>query len=77
MAGEGDHSVVVAGSFVTAEDGTGLVHMAPAFGSDDFAMGREHGLALLRPVGADGAFTGTTLARARRASWSPPTRPTS
>jgi isoleucyl-tRNA synthetase len=52
--------VVVLGSFVTAEDGSGLVHMAPAFGADDYQAGLEHGLALVRPVGADGTFTGTT-----------------
>jgi isoleucyl-tRNA synthetase len=52
--------VVVAGDFVTADDGSGLVHMAPAFGADDFATGQRENLALLRPVGADGTFTGTT-----------------
>ena len=52
--------VVVPGGFVTADDGTGLVHMAPAFGADDYQAGIEHGLALARPVGADGTFTGTT-----------------
>ena len=52
--------VVVAGAFVTAEDGSGLVHMAPAFGADDYAVGQEHGLALVRPVAADGTFIGTT-----------------
>jgi isoleucyl-tRNA synthetase len=52
--------VVVAGDFVTADDGSGLVHMAPAFGADDYAVGQEHGLALVRPVAADGTFTGTT-----------------
>ncbi|MBA3345138.1 MAG: isoleucine--tRNA ligase [Gemmatimonadales bacterium] len=51
--------VVVGGSFVTAEDGSGLVHMAPAFGADDFQAGAEHGLALVRPVAGDGTFTGT------------------
>ena len=49
----------MAGDFVTAEDGSGLVHMAPAFGADDYAAGQEHGLALLRPVAADGTFRGT------------------
>ena len=58
--------VVITGDFVTAEDGTGLVHLAPAFGADDYQAGQEHGLALVRPVGADGTFTGTTLARDRR-----------
>ncbi|HEU4648765.1 MAG TPA: isoleucine--tRNA ligase [Gemmatimonadales bacterium] len=52
--------VVVAGDFVTAEDGSGLVHMAPAFGADDYAVGQRENLALLRPVGADGTFSGTT-----------------
>jgi isoleucyl-tRNA synthetase len=52
--------VVVMGDFVTAEDGSGLVHMAPAFGADDFQAGIEHGLALVRPVAADGTFTGTS-----------------
>ena len=52
--------VVVPGSFVTAEDGSGLVHMAPAFGADDFQAGVEHNLALVRPVAPDGTFTGTS-----------------
>jgi isoleucyl-tRNA synthetase len=52
--------VVVPGNFVTAEDGSGLVHMAPAFGADDYQAGVEHGLALVRPVGPDGTFIGTT-----------------
>jgi isoleucyl-tRNA synthetase len=51
--------VVVPGAFVSAEDGSGLVHMAPAFGADDYQAGIEHGLALVRPVAADGTFTGT------------------
>ena len=54
------HSVVITGEFVTADDGSGVVHMAPAFGADDFAAGQAHGLALVRPVAADGTFTGTT-----------------
>jgi isoleucyl-tRNA synthetase len=52
--------MVVAGDFVTAEDGSGLVHLAPAFGADDFEAGTEHGLALLRPVAPDGTFVGTS-----------------
>ena len=47
---------VVTGSFVTTEDGTGLVHLAPAFGADDMAAGREHGLPVVNPVQADGRF---------------------
>ena len=57
---EGKHSVVVAGDFVTADDGSGIVHMAPAFGSDDYAIGQREGLAFLNPVAADGTFSGTT-----------------
>ncbi len=56
----GKHSIVIPGTFVTAEDGSGIVHMAPAFGSDDHAAGKEHGLAMVRPVAADGTFKGTT-----------------
>jgi isoleucyl-tRNA synthetase len=52
--------VVVPGAFVTADDGSGIVHMAPAFGADDYAAGQEHGLALVRPVAADGTFSGTS-----------------
>ena len=52
--------VVVLGSFVTADDGSGLVHMAPAFGADDYQAGVEHDLALVRPVAGDGTFVGTT-----------------
>ncbi len=55
-----DHSVVVAGDFVTADDGSGMVHMSPAFGADDYAAGQANNLALLRPVAADGTFTGTS-----------------
>jgi isoleucyl-tRNA synthetase len=55
-----NHSVVISGDFVTADDGSGIVHMAPAFGADDYAAGQKHNLALVRPVAADGTFTGTT-----------------
>jgi isoleucyl-tRNA synthetase len=51
---------VIPGEFVTAEDGSGIVHMAPAFGADDYSAGQEHGLAMVRPVAPDGTFTGTT-----------------
>ncbi|MEO8636520.1 MAG: isoleucine--tRNA ligase, partial [Gemmatimonadales bacterium] len=54
------HSIVITGDFVTATDGSGIVHMAPAFGADDYAAGQRHKLALLRPVAADGTFVGTT-----------------
>jgi len=52
--------VVIGGDFVTAEDGSGMVHLAPAFGADDFKAGQEHNLAFLRPIAADGSFIGTT-----------------
>ena len=48
--------VVVTGTFVTTEDGTGLVHMAPAFGADDMEAGRAHGLPVVNPIGPDGRF---------------------
>jgi isoleucyl-tRNA synthetase len=47
---------VVLEDFVSAEDGTGIVHMAPAFGADDYAAGLRHGLPLLRPVDDRGCF---------------------
>src|SRR5258706_283624 len=57
---EGQRAVVVAGSFVTADEGTGLVHMAPAFGADDYAAGQQNGLAFVNPVAPDGTFRGTS-----------------
>ena len=48
---------VVTGSFVSTEEGTGIVHIAPAFGADDMDVARAEGLPVLNPVGADGAFT--------------------
>lgn len=50
-------NVVVGADFVTTEDGTGLVHLAPAYGEIDRQVGRDHGLATLNPVGPDGCFT--------------------
>lgn len=41
---------VLAGDFVSMEDGTGIVHIAPAFGGEDFSLGKEHGLLFLQPV---------------------------
>jgi len=49
---------VVAEAFVTATDGTGIVHVAPAFGADDYAAGQRHGLPLLDPVDEAGRFMG-------------------
>lgn len=47
---------VVAADFVSTEDGSGIVHLAPAFGEDDHRVGRDENLPLLNPVNADGAF---------------------
>jgi isoleucyl-tRNA synthetase len=54
--GGGEHEVIVAESFVSAEDGSGIVHMAPAFGADDYAAGQRHKLAFLQPVTGRGEF---------------------
>ena len=48
---------VVAGEFVEADEGTGIVHLAPAFGEIDRQVGRQAGLPTLNPVGPDGRFT--------------------
>ena len=52
----GEHETIVAEEFVSAEDGSGVVHMAPAFGADDYAAGQRHGLAFLQPVNLRGEF---------------------
>ncbi len=51
-----DAHVVIPGSFVTTEDGTGLVHLAPAFGADDMDASRAYGLPVVNPVKPDGHF---------------------
>jgi isoleucyl-tRNA synthetase len=51
-----DAHVVIPGSFVTTEDGTGLVHIAPAFGADDMDASRAHGLPVVNPIRPDGHF---------------------
>lgn len=49
---------VLEGGFVSTEEGTGVVHMAPAFGSDDYAVGVEQeGLPLFCPIDEEGRFT--------------------
>jgi isoleucyl-tRNA synthetase len=57
--GEGAHEIVVGEEFVTATDGSGVVHMAPAFGADDYAAGQRHRLAFLQPVDGRGRFPET------------------
>jgi isoleucyl-tRNA synthetase len=48
--------VVTTADFVTADDGTGLVHTAPAFGEDDYNLGRAKGFAFVNPVTDEGTF---------------------
>ena len=51
-----DGHFVVLADYVTTDDGTGLVHQAPAFGAEDLAVCREYGLPVVRPVRPDGHF---------------------
>ena len=53
---EGAHTVVAA-PFVSTDDGSGIVHLAPAFGADDLAVGRAQGWPVFKPVADDGTFT--------------------
>jgi isoleucyl-tRNA synthetase len=48
---------VLAGDFVSTEEGTGIVHAAPGFGEDDYALGQREGLPVVCPVDAEGRFT--------------------
>ncbi len=50
---------VTLGDYVTTEDGTGIVHTAPAFGEDDYNLGRKYDLPVLQPVNEDGKFVET------------------
>ncbi len=47
---------VVEADYVTTDDGTGVVHTAPAFGADDFATGQKTGIPMFNPVSAEGRF---------------------
>ena len=47
---------VIPAEFVSTEDGTGIVHIAPAFGADDHEVGKQNGLPMINPVGPDGCF---------------------
>lgn len=51
-----NHEIIVGEEFVTATDGSGVVHMSPMFGADDYQAGKRHNLAFLNPVGARGEF---------------------
>ncbi|NLW21772.1 MAG: isoleucine--tRNA ligase [Tissierellia bacterium] len=50
---------VTLGDYVTTEDGTGIVHSAPAFGEDDYNTGMKYNLPVLQPVDDEGKFTDT------------------
>lgn len=53
---EGDPFRVLIGDFVTTEDGTGIVHTAPAFGADDNRVGKKYGIGILTLVDRSGKF---------------------
>ncbi|MEY2836204.1 MAG: hypothetical protein RLZZ557_1866 [Bacteroidota bacterium] len=53
---EADPFRIVLGDFVTTEDGTGVVHTAPAFGADDYKVGKKYGLGILTLVDREGKF---------------------
>lgn len=51
-----DHAYVLTGDFVSTEDGTGIVHIAPAFGQDDAEVGRKNDLPTFMTVNGEGRF---------------------
>ena len=51
-----NHEIIVGERFVSADDGSGVVHMSPAFGADDYAAGQRHNLPFLQPVTPRGEF---------------------
>ncbi len=53
---EDDWRYVTVSDVVTTSEGTGIVHMAPAFGADDMAVAIEHGLSVINPVDLEGRF---------------------
>ncbi|MEG1909843.1 MAG: isoleucine--tRNA ligase, partial [Bacteroidales bacterium] len=53
---DGDAFRVIIGDFVTTEDGTGIVHIAPSFGADDFKVAKQNGIASLTLVNKQGKF---------------------
>ena len=54
---EGKAFEVVADDYVTMEDGTGIVHIAPAYGADDNRIASANGITFVNPVGLDGKYT--------------------
>ena len=57
VASDGDAFKVISGSFVTTEDGTGIVHTAPSFGADDRSVAEENGIGSLTLVDGTGKMT--------------------
>ena len=53
---DGDAFKVIVGDFVTTEDGTGIVHIAPSFGADDFRVAKQNGIGALTMVDKRGKF---------------------
>ena len=53
---DGDAFRVIVGDFVTTEDGTGIVHIAPSFGADDFRVAKQNGIGSLTLVDKRGKF---------------------
>ncbi|MEM3210703.1 MAG: isoleucine--tRNA ligase [Thermoplasmata archaeon] len=54
---EGNGFYVTSGDFVTIDEGTGIVHIAPAFGADDFEIGKRENVKIINPVDREGKFT--------------------
>jgi len=54
---DGDAFRVITGDFVSTEDGTGIVHIAPSFGADDMFVGKQNGIGSLTLVDKQGKFT--------------------
>jgi isoleucyl-tRNA synthetase len=55
-----DSHFIVLATYVTTEDGTGLVHQSPAFGADDLLVCRSYGLPVVNPIAPDGTFLSQT-----------------
>lgn len=58
---EGDAFKVIIGDFVTTEDGTGIVHIAPSFGADDFRVAKQNGIGALTLVNRQGKFVESVI----------------
>ncbi len=54
------HRVIAAADFVSMDEGTGIIHVAPGFGSEDLEMGRREGWPTYRPIDDEGRFTDET-----------------